>query len=222
MSEPSIPLEELAERYKKLYTPAIADILDEKGLLYQILPPSIQALAPSMRVAGPALTVKGTPTIVNKEEYLQLMLQAYLAMQPGVVAVYDTSADQMAAHWGELVSTAASVKGCRGAVIDGGVRDVERIIEMGFPVFARYRSPADIRGRWRYVEVNVPIRVGDVLIQPGDFVVGDANGVVVVPQHLTVDVLLEAESVVETEDKIRQELRAGENPLTLYQKYQRF
>lgn len=222
MSQQTMPLEELAERYKRLYTPAIADILDEKGLFQQVLPPSIQALAPGMRVAGPALTVKGTPTTVHKDEYLQPMLQAYLAMQPGVIAVYDTSADQMAAHWGELVSTAASVKGCRGAVIDGGVRDVDRIIEMGFPVFARYRSPADIRGRWRYVEVNVPIRVGEVLIQPGDFVVGDANGVVAVPKDLMVEVLLEVEEVVEVENRIRVELRAGENPMTLYQKYRRF
>ena len=222
MSQPAIPLEELCERYRKLYTPAIADILDEKGLFHQILPPSIQALAPGMRLAGPAVTVKGTPTSVHKDEYLQPMLQAYLSMEPGTIAVYDTSADQMAAHWGELVSTAAWVKGCRGAVIDGGVRDVERIIEMGFPIFARYRSPADIRGRWRYVEVGEPIRIGEVVIESGDFVVGDASGVVVVPQRLTAEVLLEAESVVETEDKIRQELKAGENPMTLYQKYQRF
>jgi len=222
MSQQAIPLEELAERYNKIYTPAIADILDERGLMHQILPPSIQALAPGMRVAGPALTVKGTPTTVHKDEYLQLMLQAYVNMEPGVIGVYDSSADQMAAHWGELVSTAASVKGCRGAVIDGGVRDVDRIIEMGFPVFCRYRSPADIRGRWRYVDVNVPIRLGEVLVQPGDYVVGDANGVVVVPKDLTVEVLLAVEEVVEIEDKIRAELRAGENPMTLYQKYRRF
>jgi len=222
MGQHTIPLEELAERYQKLYTPAIADVLDEKGLCHQILPPGIQPLAPSMRVAGPALTVKGAPTTVHKDEYFQPLLQAYLAMEPGVIAVYDTSADQMAAHWGELVSTAASVKGCGGAVIDGGVRDVDRIIEMGFPVFARYRSPADIRGRWRYVEVGGPIRIGEVVVQPGDFVVGDANGVVVVPKELTVEILLETEAVVETENKIRQELRAGENPMTLYQKYRRF
>ena len=94
-----------------------------------------------MRIAGPALTAKGTPTTIHKDEYLQPMLQVYMTLEPGVIAVYDSSADQMAAHWGELVSTAASVKGCRGAVIDGGVRDVDRIIEMGFPVFCRYRSP---------------------------------------------------------------------------------
>jgi len=222
MTEQSIPVLEMAERYKKLYTPAIADILDERGLYHQILPPQIQALSPDMRLAGPAQTVKGTPTTVHKDEYLAIAIQGLAGMEAGTIAVYDTSKDPGTAHWGELVSTATRLRGCGGAVIDGGVRDVERIIEMGFPVFARYRTPADIRGRWRYVEVGIPIRIGDVLIQPGDFVVGDPNGVVVVPKDLAVEVLLEAEKVAEVEDKIREELRAGEDPLKLYAKYGRF
>ena len=113
-------------------------------------------------------------------------------------------------------------KGCGGVVIDGGVRDVESIITLGFPVFARYKTPADIRGRWRYVETSIPIRIGDVDIRPGDWAIGDANGVVIVPQDLTVEVLLEAEEVLATEDKIREELRAGEHPLTVYSKYGQF
>jgi regulator of RNase E activity RraA len=222
MTQQSIPVLEMAERYKNVYTPAIADILDERGLYHQILPPQIQALAPGMRLAGPAQTVKGTPTTVHKDEYLAVAVRGFADMQSGTIAVYDTSSDPGTAHWGELVSTASRLRGCAGAVIDGGVRDVERIIEMGFPVFVRYRTPADIRGRWRYVEVGIPIRIGQVLIQPGDFVVGDPNGVVVVPKDLALEVLLEAEKVVEVEDKIREELRAGEDPLKLYAKYGRF
>jgi 4-hydroxy-4-methyl-2-oxoglutarate aldolase len=222
MTQQSIPVLEMAERYKKLYTPAIADILDERGLYHQILPPQIQALAPGMRVAGPAQTVKGTPTTVHKDEYLAVAIRGLADMEAGTIVVYDTSNDPGTAHWGELVSTATRLRGCAGAVIDGGVRDVERIIEMSFPVFARYRTPADIRGRWRYVEVGIPIRIGEVLIQPGDFVVGDPNGVVVVPKDLALEVLLEAEKVLEVEDKIREELRAGEDPLKLYAKYGRF
>jgi len=222
MTQQSIPVLEMAERYRKLYTPAIADILDERGLFHQILPPQIQALAPGMRLAGPAQTVKGTPTTIHKDEYLAVAVQGFANMEEGTIAVYDTSNDPGTAHWGELVSTAGRLRGVAGAVIDGGVRDVERIIEMGFPVFARYRTPADIRGRWRYVEVGIPIRIGQVLIQPGDFMVGDPNGVVVVPKEMALEVLLEAEKVVEIEDKIREELRAGEDPLKLYAKYGRF
>jgi len=213
---------EMAERYKCLYTPAIADILDERGRFQQILPPEIQALAPGMRLAGPVQTLKGTPTTVHKDEYLAVSIKAFAEIAPGTVAVYDTGGDRQAAHWGELVTTATGLRGCAGAVIDGGVRDVERVVEMGFPVFARYRSPADIRGRWRYVEAAVPIRIGDVLVRPGDWAVGDANGVVIVPGELALEVLLEAEKVVEVEDRIREELRAGIDPMKLYRKYGRF
>lgn len=222
MAANEIPLEEMIARYRQVRTPAIADILDQKGLFHQILPPQIQAIAPGMRVAGPSLTVKGTPTIIHKDEYLQIAVEAYQTLQPGQVVVYDTSNDPGTAHWGEMISTTTKAKGCGGAVIDGGVRDVEAIVELGFPVFARYKTPADIRGRWRYVEINIPIRIGDVQIHPGDWVIGDTNGAVVVPQDLAVEVLLEAEKVMETERKIWEELRAGEHPLNVYLKYGRF
>jgi 4-hydroxy-4-methyl-2-oxoglutarate aldolase len=222
MAAEPVSVEELSERYKRLYTPAIADILDERGLCHQILPAEIQAIAPGMRLAGPAQTIKGAPVTIHKDEYLEVAIRAFLEGQPGMIAVFDTSGDRRAAHWGELVTTATRLRGCAGAVIDGGVRDVERIMEMGFPVFARFRSPADIRGRWRYVDAGIPIQIGEVLIQPGDFIIGDANGVVAVPGDLTLEVLVEAEKVVEVENQIREELRGGANPLELYKKYGRF
>lgn len=222
MAAEPVSTEELSERYKKVYTPAIADILDERGLYHQILPAEIQAIAPGMRLAGPAQTIKGAPVTIHKDEYLEVAVRAFLEGQPGMIAVFDTSGDRRAAHWGELVTTATRLRGCAGAVIDGGVRDVEHILQMGFPVFARFRSPADIRGRWRYVDTGIPIQIGEVLIEPGDFIVGDGNGVVVVPKELTLEVLAEAEKVVEVEDQIREELRAGANPLELYKKYGRF
>ncbi len=222
MSAEPLSVEELSDRYKKVYTPAIADILDERGLFHQVLPAEIRAIAPGMRLAGPAQTIKGAPVTIHKDEYLEVAIRAFAEGQPGMIAVFDTSGDRRAAHWGELVTTATRLRGCAGAAIDGGVRDVERIVEMGFPVFARFRSPADIRGRWRYVDAGIPIQIGEVLVHPGDFVVGDANGVVVIPGELTREVLEEAEKVVEVEDQIREELRAGANPFELYKKYGRF
>lgn len=222
MGSAAVSVEELSERYKKVYTPALADILDERGLTHQILPAEIQAIAPGMKVAGPTQTLKGAPVTIHKDEYLEVAIRVLAQSQPGTIAVFDTSSDRRAAHWGELTATATRLRGFAGAVIDGGVRDVDRIIEMGFPVFARFRTPADIRGRWRYVDAGIPIQIGEVLVEPGDFVVGDANGVVVVPGKLTLEVLEEAEKVVEVEDQIREELRAGANPLELYKKYGRF
>jgi 4-hydroxy-4-methyl-2-oxoglutarate aldolase len=218
----SIPTEELVSRYKRVHTCAIADVLDKKGLFHQILPPEIQAIAPGMRVAGPAQTIKGTPTVIHKDEYLEVAVDAYASLEPGQIAVYDTSGDRTAAHFGEMLSTTTKAKGLGGAVIDGGVRDVEQIIALGFPVFARYRTPADIRGRWRYVEIGVPIRIGQVDIRPGDWAIGDANGVVIVPKDLAVEVLLEAEEVIRVEEQIREELRAGGHPMHVYLKHGRF
>jgi 4-hydroxy-4-methyl-2-oxoglutarate aldolase len=222
MAAEPVSTAELSERYGKVYTPAIADILDERGLFHQILPADIQPIAPGMRLAGPVQTIKGTPVTIHKDEYLEVAVRAFTEAPAGMIAVFDTSGDRRAAHWGELTTTATRLRGCAGAVIDGGVRDVDLIIEMGFPVFARFRTPADIRGRWRYVDAGIPIQIGEVLVSPGDFVIGDANGVVVVPGELTLEVLEEAEEVVRVEDQIREELRAGANPLELYRKYGRF
>ena len=222
MRKQEIPIEEMVERYKRTHTPAISDVLDQKGLFHQVLPPEIQAIAPEMRIAGPAMTAMGTPTVIHKDEYLEVAFAAYAAIQPGTVAVYDTSKDPSTAHWGEMISTTTQAAGCGGAILDGGVRDVDYIIKLGFPVFARYRTPADIRGRWRYVEVGIPIRIGEVEIQPGDWAIGDSNGVVIVPADLAVEVLLEVEEVVATENKIREELETGEHPLNVYLKYGRF
>lgn len=218
----SIPVEEMIRRYKQVHTCAIADVLDKRGLFHQILPHEIQAIAPGLKLAGPCQTIKGTPTTIHKDEYLEVAVEAYASLEAGQIAVYDTSADNTAAHWGEMLSTTTKAKGLGGAVIDGGVRDVEQIVALGFPVFARYRTPADIRGRWRYVEIGVPIRIGDVDIRPGDWVIGDANGVVVVPKDLAEAVLLEAEEVVAVENQIREELRAGAHPMHVYLRHGRF
>jgi len=87
-----------------------------------------------MRLAGPVLTVKGTPTVIDKLEYLQLAMQAYSFVEPGTVVIFDTGSDPSTAHWGEMLSTTTQAKGCGGAVLDGGVRDVDAIKRLGFPV----------------------------------------------------------------------------------------
>ena len=222
MAQEEIGQSEMIERYKRVHTPAISDILDQKGLFHQVLPPAIQAIENGMRLAGPVLTVKGTPTVIDKLEYLQLAMQAYSFVQPGTVVVFDTGSDPSTAHWGEMLSTTTQAKGCGGAVLDGGVRDVDAIKQLGFPVFARYRTPADIRGRWRYVEINEDIRIGETIIHPGDWAIADSNGVVIVPKDLAAEVLILAEKVIDAEKTIWQELKAGASPIEVFKKYGRF
>ncbi len=117
------------------------------------------------------------------------------------------------------MSTAARERGCTGAVVDGGVRDVDFINAMKYPVFARFKSSASSIGRWDLQEYQVPIKIGNTLICPGDFIFGDIDGVVVVPKEMTVEVLISAEDVYERETGMREELRRGVSIKDAYAKY---
>ncbi len=216
-----IPLEELCERYQKLYTPAVADILDSKGLWHQIMDNEIKGLTLDMAVAGPAFTVLG---LCERSEDKSIRKGPLVVDRLGKcqVAVFETGGDTRTGHWGELLSNAARARGARGAVIDGGARDTRYILQMGFPVFSRFRCPGDATGRWNVVDMGIPITVGGVRVHPGDFVFGDADGVIVVPAELTVPVLLEAEAVLAVENEIRQKVRAGASVEKLYSSYKRF
>jgi 4-hydroxy-4-methyl-2-oxoglutarate aldolase len=207
---------EYCERYERLYVPAVADALDKRGLWNQILSSEIVPLRLDQIVAGPAFTAKGHATVKHDTGLGSRVLEG---LTPGCVAVWDTSGDNTTGHWGELMSNSALAKGCRGAIIDGGIRDTKYILQANFPVWSRFRSPADAKGRWTITEANQPVMVSGVIISPGDFIVADADGVLVVPEELVEEVLLEAESVVEREDQIRIAVSRGEPLADLYDKF---
>lgn len=217
----AIPLEELCARYRRLYTPAVADALDDKGLWHQIIDRRIQPLTLQMKVAGPAFTMLGRSER-STDRSIRKGVKAVDAVRPHTIAVMDCSGEEITGHWGELLTNGTLVRGGTGAVIDGGVRDTAAILKMGFPVFCKYRSPADAKGRWNVVDFDCAVTLGGVPVRPGDFVVGDSDGVVVVPKELVVDVLLEAEEVVKTETEIRRRVREGESVGDLYTQYKRF
>jgi len=160
---------ELIERLAAIpYTGAVSDILDEMGWHDQSLPAAIQSLVPGQTLAGRALTLRGQATESEDPDVIFVPFLKMLGeIQPGDVLVYETN-DDTAAHLGELSSETAKFRGARGAVIDGGARDTEYMVRLGFPVFSRYRTMRDIRGRWRLADYNVPITVGGVAIEPGD------------------------------------------------------
>ena len=118
--------------------------------------------------------------------------------------------DQVSAMWGELLSTAAMVKGAVGAVMDGATRDVDQISELGFPVFSAGFSPLDSAGRQEVVEPGTTVRCGNANVSPGDWVVGDIMGVVVIPHGLIEDVVRLAEAKDARESTVRDEFLRGE------------
>jgi regulator of RNase E activity RraA len=117
------------------------------------------------------------------------------------------------------MSTAVKQRGCTGAVVDGGVRDVDFVNAMNYPVFAKFKSSASSVGRWDIVDCQVSIKIGNTVIHPGDFVFGDTDGVVIVPKALTMDVLAAAEDVFDRERGMREELRRGVSVTDAYAKY---
>lgn len=212
----------MRERFLEIYTAALADILDERGLREQTLPPSIGPLAPGARLAGPAYTVAGRPAeTANYDAALRRVLQMLGEVPAGHVAVYACSQD-VSAHLGELSVTSLKARGVAGCVLDGGCRDVRFILDEGFPVFCRHTTPEDSTWRWELVTTQAPIVVGSVRIEPGDWVVGDDDGVVVVPQAIAESVLTEAEEKAATESEIRLAVRDGMPPLEAYERFGTF
>jgi regulator of RNase E activity RraA len=144
------------------------------------------------------------------------------SVQPGSVAVYQTN-DRTCAHLGELSATSLASRGCVGAVIDGGARDIEYMLRQDFPVFSRYVTPQDCVPRWELLRHgDVTIFVGGVEVAPGDWIVGDRDGVVVVPGAVVDAVLSEAEEKVATESEIREAVREGALPLEAFERYGTF
>jgi 4-hydroxy-4-methyl-2-oxoglutarate aldolase len=214
---------QLIERLAKIpYTGALSDILDEHGFPNQVLPPEIQSLEPGVTLSGRVLTILGEPTQATDAETIFLPFLRMLGdVQPGDVLVSQPQ-DTVAAHLGELSSETAKFRGARGAVIDGGARDTEYIRKLDFPVFARYKTPRDIAGRWRLTEYNVPISIGGVTIRPGDLIVGDQDGVVVIPRAAAEDVVTQAEQLVRTENLVRKAILEGVHPVDAFNRFGRF
>ncbi len=212
----------IAKRYKRLYSALVYDTLEELGYPDQALSPAIKPLDRNMKVAGPAFTARGSNS--PKRERKETGLEMIESLWPGCVLVFDTGNDTVAAHWGEITSTAARGQGCVGTVVDGGVRDSSYVIAMDYPVFARYQCPVEAFGRFEIIEWEKPINLAGattqrVAIHPGDYIYGDLDGVVVVPQELTLKVLELAEERFEHESRVRAELRAGGKPLEVFRKY---
>jgi len=214
---------DLARRFSALYTGALTDVLDRHGYRQQTLGADIVALRPGMRLAGPVYPVLGRAHPGNDyDTSIRRILQMLGSVPPGSVAVYETN-ERTAAHFGELSATSLASRGCAGAVLDGGARDVEYILREDFPVFSRYVTPQDSVVRWEVVaHGDVTIVVDGVRVAPGDWIVGDRDGVVIVPGDRVEEILGEAEEKVSTENQIRSSVRNGMLPLEAYARFGTF
>jgi regulator of RNase E activity RraA len=209
MKKGKVLFPELSRRYRRLYTGVVADILDTRGFRNHSLPPSIRPLKDHMKVAGPAFTCLGMQTGNIKSDDTPMLIKMLEAVTPHCVVVLSASGDRSSSHWGEIMTLSARQRGCTGAVVDGGVRDTPSILKLSLPVFADFYMPASSISRWELKEFQGITKVGEVSVYPGDYVFGDMDGVVIIPQALTEEVLVESEKAAQREQKMRQALRKG-------------
>ncbi|MFW5699056.1 MAG: RraA family protein [Planctomycetota bacterium] len=196
-----LPEDELLQRFEQLYTGAINDVLREFCLLDQALPGRIKALREYRSVAGFAFTVKSAPNAKITGE-MDVRAQMLDRLTPNAFVVWDTSRDQQATLWGGVMTATAKGLGVRAACIDGGIRDTHQILEADFPVFYEYRISNGSLGRCLITHYQIPLRIGTVDIKPGDVLVGDIDGVLVVPRDLAFQVLQRAEEIRANEKRI--------------------
>jgi len=202
---------------QELFTAVIGDTLDGHGYRRQFLPPEIQSLHPDMFLVGRAMPVLEADVFDEKDPY-GLMFAALDDLKPGEVYVA-TGVTAPYAMWGELMSTAARARGAIGTVLNGPVRDTKGILAMNYPVFCSGRYAQDQKGRGRIIDYRVEVEVGSVRIEPGDMVIGDIDGVVVVPRRAEVEVFSEALEKARTEQTIKTELEQGMLASEAFKKY---
>ena len=203
--------EELCRRYEDVFVSAVNDVLREEGMISQTLPNNIMPLREAMKVCGIAFTIKGAPSLDLKDE-MEERARMLEQIGPGDLVVWDTSGDTFSAQWGEMMTKVSKKRGCRGAILDGGVRDTAAVLKQNFPVFCKYRTSNGMLGRFRTTAWQVPIMIGDVKIFPGDVVFGDIDGVIVVPRKMAYDVLLRAEAIRDNEKQIDKLISGGMKP----------
>lgn len=204
-----IPTKELCERYEKLYTGAINDVMREMCLLDQNLPSDIMPLRDEMTVCGVAFTIKSAPNVIIQGE-MTLRAKMLDDMQPDGLVVWDTSQDVEGSLWGGVMTATAIAKKIRGAVIAGGIRDTKQILAQNFPVFYKYRTSNGSLGRCMITHYQIPIKVGKVTVRPGDIIFGDIDGVLCVPREIAYDVLIRAEQIEQNENEIFKWVRSGD------------
>jgi regulator of RNase E activity RraA len=221
----------LIARLAKLETAGFSDVLDEMGYPGQVLASDLRPLDAERRLAGIALCVRGenrvvTQTPVPPEQQLS-PYELERRMKPGLVAVIDAGGQNVGATIGGFVATSLKSNGCQGLVTNGGVRDSREIVAVGLPTFCRFVTPVNASRRWSIAEVGQPVHLpgiggGTVAVRPGDYLLGDADGLVVIPAEIAALAIEAAETLDAIERTITQGIRDGGTREQLFKLHPRF
>jgi regulator of RNase E activity RraA len=209
----------------ELFTAVVGDVMDKIGLQHQFLPPEIRPLRNDMVVMGRAMPVLTTDVFDEGRtgggamtKPFGLMLEALDDLKPGEVYLC-TGGSPRYALWGELMSTRAIRLGAAGAVLNGYSRDSDGILALDFPTFSYGRYAQDQGPRGKVIDYRCAVEIAGVRINPGDFILGDSEGICVVPQNATEETFVRAVEKARGEKLVKAALEAGMGAAEAFQKF---
>lgn len=213
---------DLTARLEACYTGVVHDVMRAMGLRDFTLPAEMRPIMPERSLAGPAFTIEGRADPDADGHETLLAWTGLLSRAPSGSIWVSQPNDRIVAHMGELSAETLKNKGVRGAIVDGFIRDTNFLLEMGFQTWCRGFTPRDIVGHWLPVATDVPIVIGGIDIRPGDYFLGDRDGLVRIPAQYLLEVVERAETAISTENLVRKAILAGTDPQQAYLKHGKF
>jgi regulator of RNase E activity RraA len=212
----------LTERLERCYTGVVHDVMRGMGLRDFTFPPELRPIMPERAMAGTAFTIEGmTSADFDAHETLLAWTGLLSKAPPGSIWINQPN-DRIVAHMGELSAETLRNKGVRGCLVDGFARDINFLLELGFQTWCRGFTPRDVVAWWKPRATDIEIKIGDVVVQPGDYILGDRDGAVRVPKAIAEDVIAKSETAIVTENKVRSAILAGVDPQEAYLRHGKF
>jgi 4-hydroxy-4-methyl-2-oxoglutarate aldolase len=212
----------ITEKLEQCYTGVVNDVLRQEGIINKVLPQSIRPLISGKTICGPIWTVSGHVDTTTSEHETLFAWTGFLSKAPSGHIVVCQPNDSRVAHMGELSAETFKFRGIKGYVVDGGIRDSEFITDIGFQVYHRYFTPLDVVSYWLPDGFDIPITIGDVEIFPGDYLLADTDGVVIVPREVADKIAQLSMDAMNKESLVRKFILAGGDPQEGYLKYGKF
>ena len=209
----------LAMMRESFYSAVVSDVLDSAGFRNQCIATPLVPATGINKLVGRCKTTQWEDIDFEDTKPYELELKAIDDCKPDDLLIAAANGSMKSGIWGELLSTASRNAGCVGAIIDGAIRDISPMREMKFGVFAKGACPYDSLHRQRVIAIDTPVEIGGVTFNPGDLVIADDDGIVVVPQEVETEVVRGAWEKVHAENEVRDSIRNGMSATAVFEKY---
>ena len=213
---------EISDRLSKCFSSVIHDVMRDDGFKKFVLNPNIRPNKEKHKIAGQIFTIEGQADNSFSHHETLLAWTGLLSKAPSDKVLICQPNDNNIALMGELSAETLQKKNIRGYIADGGCRDLEFINKIDFPVWSKFYTPKDVVAYWKPTTFEQTIKIEDVEIHNGDYVMADIDGVVIIPQAKVIEILEKSEKLINTESQVRKAIREGMDPQEAYIKYSVF